>query len=132
MQPEFTVTLPTGRASFKGLKRDWDEQPRKAFSVELRGEKPLYGIWRSKFSANENDFNVEVVSFGWVDINSIGCPDQSTRIKLTPEQFDEVTTLIVAMFSDLNIRKHIVPFSINTARFLGRIEFDDNWALMID
>ena len=37
MVSPFTVTRPTGRASFESVIRDWDELPVDAFSVELTG-----------------------------------------------------------------------------------------------
>lgn len=37
----FTLTLPTGRASFESVIRTWDESPQDVFSVELAGQRTL-------------------------------------------------------------------------------------------
>ena len=85
MVSPFTVTRPTGRATFESVIRSWDKSPVHAFSVELTGHLALYGIWRPKWAPNENDFNVEIVSFGWADQNNIGNPNPMTRRKLSVE-----------------------------------------------
>ncbi len=79
MVSPFTVTRPTGRASFEGMIRSWDESPQHAFSVELTGQPILYGIWRPKWAPNENDFDVEIVSFGWASRYTVGNPNPVTR-----------------------------------------------------
>lgn len=53
MVSSFTVTLPTGRASFESVIRSWDESPQDAFSVELVGQRTLYGTWNAKWAPNE-------------------------------------------------------------------------------
>jgi hypothetical protein len=132
MEPAFTVTLPTGRAAFESVIRDWDEQPRHAFSVELAGQRTLYGIWRPVFAANGHDFNVEIVSFGWADKYGVGHPNQITRTKLFYAQAANARELIVTLFENIDARKKIVPFSSRTAQFMGAIEFRNNWALLKD
>jgi hypothetical protein len=64
MVSPFTVTRPTGRASFESMIRAWDESPVNAFSVELTGHLVLYGIWHPNWAPNGHDFDVEIVSFG--------------------------------------------------------------------
>lgn len=127
MVSPFTVTRLTGRASFESVIRSWDELPVSAFSVELTGHVALYGIWRAKWAPNGHDFNVEIVSFGWVDRNNVGNPNPMTRRKLTVEQATDVRALVVALVEDVDVRRKILPFSSKTARFLGCIDFDDGW-----
>ena len=40
--------------------------------------------------------------------------------------------LVVSKFEDIDARKKIVPFSGKIARFLGRVDFQDNWILLSD
>lgn len=127
MVSPFTVTRPTGRASFESVIRDWDKSPVDAFSVELTGHLALYGIWRPKWAPNGNDFNVEIVSFGWASQYNVGNPNPMTRRKLSIEQVTDAKALIVALVEDVAVRRKIVPFSSKIARFLGRIHFQDNW-----
>ena len=132
MESAFTVTLPRGKASFESVIRSWDESPQDAFSVELWGQPTLYGIWRPRFGANENDFDVEVVSFGWADKSNTGNPNPVTRRKLSVVQADDVQALVLALFEDINARKKISPFSSKIARFMGDIRFRENWIALRD
>jgi hypothetical protein len=127
MVSPFTTTRPTGRASFQGMLRAWDESPESIFSVELTDHLVLYGIWRSKWAPNGNDFDVEIVSFGWASKYNVGNRDPITRRKLSAEHAMEVKALVIALVNDVDASKKILPFSSTTARFLGRIEFNDNW-----
>jgi hypothetical protein len=52
-----------------------------------------------------------------------------TRRKLSVEQAADTKALIVALVEDVDVRRKVAPFSSKTARFLGRIDFQDNWAL---
>jgi hypothetical protein len=132
MEPAFTVTLPTGRAAFESMIRGWNEEPQDAFSVELVGAQTLYGIWRPVFADNGNDFDVEVVGFGWADQYSIGNPNPITRTRLSSAQAAATRELIVTLFESIDARKKIVPFSSKVAKFLGRIEFQNDWVLVRD
>jgi hypothetical protein len=132
MEPAFTVTLPTGRAAFESMIRGWNEEPRHAFSVELAGQQTLYGIWRPVFAENGNDFDVEIVGFGWASRYSIGHPNQITRTKLSSAQFISVRELIISLFESIYARREIVPFSSKVAKFLDGIEFQKDWVLVKD
>jgi hypothetical protein len=132
MVSPFTVTLPTGRASFESVIRSWDESPQRALSVELIGEPTLYGIWQPKWAANENDFDVEVVSFGWASQSNTGNPNPATRSKLSAAQAADVNALIVELIGNVEVRKKVTPFSSKGGRFLGGIEFNENWILLRD
>jgi hypothetical protein len=127
MVSPFTVTRPTGRASFESVIRALDESPVHAFSVELTGHQVLYGIWRPKWVPNGNDFDVEIVSFGWADQYNVGNPNPMTRRKLSVEQAADAKALIVALVEDVDVRRKTVPFSSKIARFLGCIDFQENW-----
>jgi hypothetical protein len=132
MVSPFTVTRPTGLASFESVIRSWDELPQDAFSVELTGQQVLYGIWRPKWAPNEHDFDVEIVGFGWASQSNIGNPNSATRRKLSVAQIADVKALTIALIEDPDVRRKIVPFSSNTAHFLGRIKFAENWVLPRD
>jgi len=130
MASAFTVTCPTGSASFESVIRSWDESPRDAFSAKLVGEPILYGIWQPRFDANENDFNVEILGFGWNSKNSVGHPSPLTRTKLSSAQATDIKGMIIALFNDADARRRIVPFSTRISRFLGGIDFKKGWILV--
>jgi hypothetical protein len=132
MASPFTVTRPAGRASFQSVIRSWDESPQDAFSVGLGGQSTLYGIWRPKWAPNENDFDVEIVSFGWADKNSTGHPNPATRTRLSAAQAEGTKALTIALFQDVEARRQIIPFSGKGGRFLGGIGFREDWILLKD
>ena len=61
-----TLNLPTGKIGFASMIRGSDEEPRDAFRVELPDRPTMFGEWRAKFADNGNDFNVEIVGFGYL------------------------------------------------------------------
>jgi hypothetical protein len=127
MVSPFTLTLPTGRASFESVIRCWDESPQDGFSVELVGQRTLYGIWKPTWAPNENDFNVEIIKFGWADKYNTGNPNPITRTRLSAEQAAGVKWLVLALFHNAEVRNRITPFARNPELFLGRIDFNTDW-----
>jgi|HubBroStandDraft_2_1064218.scaffolds.fasta_scaffold737176_1 hypothetical protein len=132
MVSPFTVTRPTGRASSESVIRSWDESPEDAFSVELTGLLVLHGIRRPKWVPNGHDFDVEIGSFGWADRYNVGNSNPMTRRKLSVEQATDVKALIIALVENVDVRRKIVPFSSKIARFLGSVDFQDDWTFAGD
>ena len=128
MEPNFTLIRPEGRALLRGALRT-DNSPEPVFCIELTGQSPLYGIWRPKFAANQNDFDVEVDSFGWGSQSNVGNPHPMARNRLSVAQAADVKALVVAMFEDVETKKRVLPLPIN-ARFLGEIKFKDDRILL--
>lgn len=128
MEPQFTVDLPFGNAAFEGTILDGDELPRYAFSVLLSNHPLLYGIWRPKWATNQNDFDVEVVGFGWTSKYNAGNPHPLSRVCLSHAELANTKLLIDTLFRSVEIRKRFVPFSSPIARFLGNIAFTNDWA----
>ena len=96
----------------------------------MAGQPIFYGSWRPKWAANEHDFDVEVVGYGWASRGAIGDPDPATRRRLPAQQASDVRTLVSALFESVEARNGIVPFATKTARFMGKIAFRENWILV--
>jgi hypothetical protein len=132
MNSLLTLNFPTGKIGFASLVRGWDEEPRRAFRVEMPDRPKMYGEWRSKFEANENDFNVEIISVGYIKEGYLGSTHPVHRRKFSAPEQDALEGLIRALFADQSARAGIVPFSSKTGRFLGDVSFAPGWILRSD
>ena len=127
-----TLNLPTGKIGFASMVRGWDEEPRDAYRVELLDRPTMYGEWRTKFADNGNDFNVEIVSFGYLRESHLGSTYLLHREKFYAAERDVLEEMIRALFADKSARALIVPFSSLKGRFLGGVNFAPGWILSND
>jgi len=123
----FTVKKPTGSVRFNASVRSWDEIGRDAFSVELPNYPVMFGEWRAKFAENKNDFDVEIVSFGFFTASSLGDPAPSHRRQFSEGDISIVEELIRALFSSPEATGQVVPFTSKKGNFLGKIHFLPDW-----
>jgi hypothetical protein len=94
----------------------------------------LFGEIERKFLANDNDFNIEVISFGYPTDGYIGMPMLGTCQILTPTQIDVIQKLIVQLIITGARAKEKPSFLVDypTARFMDEVFFRDGWALVLD
>jgi len=129
------VQLPEGRARFSGLVRGiMDEQGHETFAVEVDGEE-YFGEVKNVFLPNGNDYNIEVVSFGYGRGGDIGMPMQGRTCRVfTATQASTIQALTVQLiaagiqFSD---RPSLLTEYPN-AHFMGQVSFRNGWALVTD
>jgi len=69
------VQTGDGKIRFGGFERGPDELPRDTFAVQLPGRILMYGEWAQKFASNGNDFDVEIISFGFPPLYSVAGPE---------------------------------------------------------
>ena len=122
------VVLNIGRAKirFGGADgRPWDEQHHDLFAVQLPGQPLVYGEWREKWAKNGNDFDIEIIDFGLPDANMAG-PDGNHQVYALRDRAG-IEDLIRRLFSSVEARSCIWPFSSEKGRFLGHIEFRTGW-----
>jgi hypothetical protein len=125
------VEFPKGRARFSGAVGyifSWNELPHETFCVEMNGQE-LFGEVKAIFSENGNNYNLEIVSFGYKDKGNVGAPvDESWVVAVTKIQAQQVTILLrklISIASELDDP----PFVLGRAKelFLGGINFKDGW-----
>jgi hypothetical protein len=128
------VQFPEGRARFSGGVRGIvDEQRHETFAVLVDGAE-YFGEIQRAFLPNNNDYNIEVVSFGYGSDGSVGMPMLGTCQIFTAEEISTVQTLIVQLiaagthFSDKPSLLNEYP----NAHFMGEVGFRDGWALVKD
>jgi hypothetical protein len=124
-----TLNLPNGKIGFKSTVLGWDEEPRDAFRIELPDRPIVYGEWRSKFADNENDFDVEILSVGYLNVRHMGSALLVHRKKFSASEQSAVEQLIRALFADQTAIAGMVPFTSKKGRFLGAVIFVAGWIL---
>lgn len=67
------VSATEGRARFAGSIRGWDERGHDTYAVDVDG-KVMYGEIARTFLPNQNDFNIQIVSFGYGVREHVGMP----------------------------------------------------------
>jgi hypothetical protein len=128
------VQFPEGRARFSGGVRGiMDEQGHETFAVEVDGVE-WFGEIERKFLANNNDFNIEVISFGYPTTGYIGMPMLGVCQIFTPVQIELIQKLIIQLvhagrrFEDRPVLLNEYP----NAHFMGEVFFRDGWALVMN
>ena len=120
--------FPEGRARFVGGIRGWDERGHYVYAVELQG-RVVYGEIVRTFLANHNDYNIEVVSFGYGMEENVGIPEPTSRGAYTRAELETVRSLIVQLiragqhFDD----KPVLLVEYPDAHFQGKIVFREGW-----
>ncbi|AKP92235.1 hypothetical protein [Achromobacter ruhlandii] len=67
------VPAAEGRVRFAGSIRGWDERGHDTYAVDVDG-KVMYGEIARTFLPNQNDFNFQIVSFGYGVREHVGMP----------------------------------------------------------
>ncbi|MCC4598268.1 hypothetical protein LL969_21900 [Xanthomonas campestris pv. phormiicola] len=127
------VQLPEGRARFSGLVRGVDELGHETFAVEIGGNE-FFGEIDRAFLPNDNDYNIEVMSFGYGSEKCLGMPMHGACQIFSKAEIGTIQTLIVQLiaagthFAD----RPSVLTEYPSARFMGQVSFKNGWALVAD
>ncbi len=132
MGVDVTVASPEGTIAFGGPVRGSDELGHDSFRVQLLNRPVLYGEWRPIFKENGNDFNVEVVSFGYGSESNLGNPHPQARNRFSAAEQQSIERLFRSLVANLPARHGISPFSSTKGRFLGGVSFAQGWILRED
>ncbi|WP_428682097.1 hypothetical protein [Reyranella sp.] len=120
------VQTGDGKIRFGGIERGPDGVPREIFAIQLPGRTPMYGEWTQKFASNGNDFDVEIVSFGFPPLYSVAGPAGLETFCVVERE--AVQKLIAALFSDAAATGQLFEFAPERkGLFLNRIHFRPDW-----
>lgn len=126
--PKSTVLeLNGGRIALGAAARAWDEYYHHLIVVELPGRTPLYGEWEPKYAANRIDFDIEILSFGYLDGDSVGTTNIWNRLAFSPNERTLVESLILSLFSNAAATATLNPFALKVARYTGVVRFVSRW-----
>lgn len=124
------IKFPEGRARFAGGVRGWDEAGHDTFAIEIEGRE-WFGELRSSFLANGNDFNIEIVSFGYSYRDSVGMPLPCLGSRAFNQgELEHVRALILSLVEagmEFSIRPNVL-LEYPGAHFLGSVFFREGWA----
>ena len=127
------LKLPSGRARFSGGIRGFDELGHETFAVEVDGRE-YFGEIGNIFLPNGNDYNMEVISFGYGRIGSVGMPMLGTCQIFTSAEITTIQRLIVQLIA-AGMRFEDRPTLLTeypNAHFMGQVIFRDGWILASD
>ena len=120
------VQAGDGKIRFGGFERGPDGVPRDTFAVQLPGRLLMYGEWAQKFAPNGNDFDVEIISFGFPPLYSVSGPEGLEVFSKIERE--SVQNLIAALFSNASATGPLPGFRPERkGRFLGRVNYHPGW-----
>lgn len=131
------ITFEQGRARFAGGIRGWDEVGHETFAVELDGQ-TLYGEVKAVFLSDGNNFNIEIVSFGYFAKGDVAMPRPGhTSTLLSPDRVEVAAALIVQLANhvaqqDESAERPFVMSIDAESHFMGSVYFSEGWALGTD
>lgn len=127
--------FPEGRACFSGGIRGWDERGYDTFAVDIDGQ-IVYGEIARIFLPNHNDYNIEVVSFGYGMRESVGLrnedgPGPYAQGIFSPAYLEYVQSLVVQLIrAGLRLEdRPAVLTEYPDAHFQGKVIFPVGWAV---
>jgi hypothetical protein len=104
-----------------------DDRNHMLFRIEGSGSPPIYGEYIYQFLENENDFNVEIDLFGYLDYHFLGSPNPSKRQSFSAGEASTAEGLIRSFFlSDPDIYRQ----SFLRPRFAGGVSFRPDWVVV--
>ncbi len=124
------VEFAAGRARFSGSVRGADELGHETFALEVAGAE-RYGEIHRVFLENGNDFNLEVVAFGWPGVEWMGMPSPGMRQRFRREEESTLRALILQLI-EWGRTLEVKPAFLNEypdARFMGDVLFAPGWLL---
>ncbi|MDL5367290.1 hypothetical protein QSH18_16905 [Xanthomonas sp. NCPPB 2654] len=127
------VQFPEGRARFFGLVRGVDELGHETFAVEVDGNE-FFGEIDRAFLPNNNDYNIEVVSFGYGSERCLGMPMLGGCQIFSQAQINTIQALIaqlIAAGTQFSDRPSLLT-EYPSAHFMGQVSFRDGWVLVAD
>jgi hypothetical protein len=123
------VQIGAGAVGFAGLVRGSDEQGHDLFQVVYNGV-PLYGEYKRRFAKNNNDFDIDIVSFGYFDFRNVGDINNITKKAFSAQESEFYSSMIKALFCDpiaAHLRSELRIFSRESFKFLGDVRFLSGW-----
>lgn len=122
------VPFPDGKIRFVGGVRGVDELGHDAIAAEI-GNRVYFGEIGNAFLPNRNDFNIEVISFGWPGEEWLGMTTKDACAAFTAAEVETLRFMITELVrraSEWN-SKPVIMYEDAKARFMGQVIFRDGW-----
>ncbi len=123
------IDLPEGRARFSGIQRGWDEQGRVTFGLEIDGAE-RYGQLDQVFRDNGNDYDIEVITFGFGRPEDVGMP--GAQVAVTGDLLLRIESLVIGLVQAARRLERPPNILVEgaTSSFMGNVLFRAGWALV--
>lgn len=121
-----TFTFPAGRVAFEGMVRA-DPGGARVFRVELPGCHPMYGEWQVIPVSDPDEFDIEIVSFGYLSKENVRNPHPDARKSISLQEQGAVKALVAELFSVPSKTNEKIPFTFNKRPFSGNLVFAKRW-----
>lgn len=127
------ISLPAGKARFAGLVRGIDEAGHETVAAEI-DSREFFGEIRRAFLPNDNDFNIEVVSFGYTRKEDLGTPMGGSRQAFSSQESLTIQTLLTQLVvaGTHSGERPSLLIEYPNARFMGEVRFKDGWVMVAD
>jgi hypothetical protein len=111
--------LDGGKIRFGESGRAWDERGHDMVVVQLPSQPLMFGEWRPRWAANQNDFDVDIVTFGFTRAFIVGSPDPKNRRTVTTSERLTIEELVRALFANAEAKAGVSPFTSRPRSFLA-------------
>jgi hypothetical protein len=95
--------------------------------VQLPSQPLMFGEWRPRWAANQNDFDVDIVTFGFPRAFIVGSPDPKNNRTVTTSERWTIKELVRALFANAEAKAGVSPFTSRKGKFLGHAHFLPGW-----
>jgi hypothetical protein len=117
-----------GKIRFAGLVRGGDELGHEIFEVSLPHHRSgLFGEYVQKWADNKNDFNIEIVRFGYLDQRNVDNLHPDAREKFSLAECATVQRLATALMNNAESQKGLSLFLPAHGHFLDHVRFAPDW-----
>ena len=116
-----------GAIAFEGTVRHVQEYGACVFRIELPSRIALYGEWRPAYAVNGNDFDIVIVSFGYLDKETVS---NGSYLMFSEAERASAQRLIEALFRAEHLREKMFPFTVAKAKFLGGVSYAPGWVVI--
>ena len=89
--------------------------------VQLSSQPLMFGEWRPRWAANQNDFDVDIVTFGFPRAFIVGSPDPKNCRTVTTSERLTIKELVRALFANAEAKAGVSPFTSRRAENPGRL-----------
>jgi hypothetical protein len=126
------IDFPGGRARVAGTVRGGkDDGGHDTFEIQLGMHPGLYGELRPVWASNGNDFDIEILNFGYVDPRNVGNQHPDARRNFSALECEALEQMITNLLRRPEAQKDLLFFKA-PARFIGGIRFARGWVVPSD
>jgi len=121
------LKLGDGEIAFGYIAGTKEEFPHDLIIIHLPGWTQLFGEWQRKFADNGNDFDVEILGFGYISADIVGSPEPAHRFTFSKVERERIEMLARALFADTEARAQQWQLRGAHGHFMGNVIFAPGW-----